>query len=98
MTADSDDGGGVRAIGAVTALAAAFGHSFSFDVALGYYFGVYTSVYAALTWSIIGSLCLIAALRLRAPKWAVVGAYGLFGGLALLGGLVGHRFNFLVGL
>src|ERR1035437_2377721 len=83
--------------GAVAAYSLSFGLDLLVASATGYYS---TRPYGAgLLWASMGALFHVVARRISTSKYPVVIPYSLFGGLAVLSGVIGpHRFNVLVGL
>ncbi len=82
----------------IVAGASGYAFSFAFDLLLGGLLGVYpsTAFLPVVTWSVIATITGLIALRLApAGRFLVIPSL-LFGLLALIGGVVGHRYSLLV--
>jgi hypothetical protein len=79
---------------------AAYAISFALDLLFGALLGVYpgTAYLPSVVWNVGGLAALTVALRLAPPRLYLTIPFLLFGGLALFGGLVGHRHSLLVGI
>ncbi len=82
----------------VLAAVSAYAVSFAADMFFGWVFKVYpAAVFKAIpTWLIISAIAGIAAVRIVRRARFVVIPYALITLLAVLGGIVGHRYNFAV--
>ena len=78
----------------------AYSFSFAVDLLLGGLLGVYpsTAFLPVVTWSVIAAITGFIALRLApAGRFLVIPSVAL-GLLALIGGVVGHRYSLFVGV
>lgn len=86
-------------LGVVIAAGAAFAFSFAADLLFGAFAGVYpsTAYLPVTTWSLIAVAALVVAYRLASGnRWLSIPFVG-FGGLALLGAVIGsHPHNYVV--
>jgi hypothetical protein len=84
----------VRVVGAlILAGLGAYAFSFAVDLLAGGLLGVYpsTAFVPVITWSVIATVSLLFAVRLRPPVWAVLSPLVLFTGLSVLGAATGRH-------
>lgn len=80
--------------------ASAYSFSFAIDLLLGGLLGVYpsTAFLPVVTWSVIATITGVVALRLAPTGRFLVIPFAGLALLALLGGVVGHRYSLIVGV
>jgi|SRR5438093_2136341 len=88
-----------KVVAFVIAGASAYSFSFALDLLVGGLLGVYpsTAFLPVVTWSIIAAVTGFVAWRLAPTGRFLVIPFVALALLALIGGIVGHRYNFLVG-
>jgi hypothetical protein len=89
-----------KIIAFIIAGVSAYSFSFAVDLLLGGLLGVYpsTAFLPVVTWSIIATITALIALRLAPRGRFLVVPFVLLGLLAMLGGVVEHRYSLFVGL
>ena len=87
-----------KVVAFILASVSAYALSFSIDIFVGNLLGIYdnTARIPVFTWSVISLVTGWLALHLLPEGWFLATPFAFFALFAAFGGIVGHRYNFIV--